>query len=248
VNGLVREGLKDLSRSRVATAIAWAAALAAALAVEAALRTALLDVKRMYSLGDLFHALLVVLLGATVGSLLLDTGRALALTAYAHPGQPFLAVGMGRLPALITVSAVEATVQTFLMLGMLLALPSRAPLAAALLAAPALFLALVMFAAARVGLVLAARGLPPSRALVHGFDVVLRRLPSLVKLAWALVGWTLPLTIPAAVLRLMAARAEEGLATSMARSLSLALAELAALIGYAALANLVGRDPRLTTG
>src|SRR5205823_1127435 len=113
----------------------------------------------------------------------------------------------------------------------------HAPFRAALIAAPALFLILVMFAAARVALVLVARGLPPARALVHGFDVVLRRLPSLLRLLAALLVWTLPLTLPAAALRIGASMAHEGLLTAMSRALSLALAELAALIGYAALAN-----------
>jgi hypothetical protein len=245
---VIRDGIRDLVRAKSATAIAWMASLAAALAVEAALRTAALDLRRLVSLGDLFHAALVVMLGATVGSLLLDTGRALALTAYSHPGQPFLAVGLGRLPALITVSAVEATVQMFLLLALVLALPSKAPFRAALIAAPALFLILVMFAAARVAMVLAARGLPPARSMVHGFDVVFRRLPSLLRLLGQWFLWTLPLTIPAAALRIGASLAHEGLVTALSRSLSLALAELAALVGYAALANLVGRDPRLTTG
>jgi hypothetical protein len=245
---VVKEGLQDLSRARLATAIAWTASLAAALAVEAGFRTAVIDVRRMASLGDLFHALLVVMLGATLGSLLLDGARALALTAYAHPGQPFLAVGFSRVPALITVTAVEVTVQMFLALGLLLALPARAPFLASLISAPTLMLMLVMFVAARVALVLASRGLPPARALIHGFDVVFRRFPSLARLGAEVFVWTLPLTLPAGVLRVLCILAKEGPATAVARSFSLALFELAALIGYAALANLIGRDSRLTTG
>jgi hypothetical protein len=245
---MVREGIADLWQARSATAIAWVASLAAALAVEASLRTVALDLGRLASLGDLFHALLVVLLGASVGSLLLDTGRAVALSAISHPGQPFLANGLGRVPALITVSAVEITVQMFLLLGILYALPARPGTAAAFVAAPALFLCLIMFAAARVALVLAARGVKPAAALIHGFDVVARKFPSLVRLAGGIFVWTLPLTVPAAFLRTLAALAREGLATSLARALSLALLELAALVGYAALARLIGRDARLTTG
>jgi len=133
-------------------------------------------------------------------------------------------------------------------LGLALMAHLDRPLAAALLAAPALGLLLVMFVAARVALVLAARGLAPARALVHGFDVVFRRLPSLVRLGGALVVYTLPLTALALLLRVAAAFAHQGLLAAVGRSLSLALLELAALVGYAALANLVGRDPRLTTG
>jgi hypothetical protein len=245
---VIREGLKDLWRARVATGIAWLAALAAALALEAAFRTAVLDLRRLASLGDVFHALMVMMFGALVGSLLLDTARALTLVAVSHPGQPFLALGLTRVPALITVTAVEATVEMFLLLGVARVVPSHSPLAAAFVAAPALFLCAVMFAAARVAMVLAARGLRPALALLHGFDVVMRRLPSLLRLFGAWFLWTLPLTLPAAFLRILALMARDGLATAMARSLSLALFELAALVGYAALANLVGRDGRLTTG
>jgi hypothetical protein len=120
------------------------------------------------------------------------------------------------------------------------------PLASALVTAPVLMLVLWLFAAARVALVLAARGVPPAAALVHGLDVVLRRLPSLVRLSGAIAWYPLPLTVPALVLR--AAGAQAGGAAALCRGLSLAFFELAALVGYAALANLVGRDPRLTTG
>jgi hypothetical protein len=110
---LVRDGLRDLGRARTATAIAWLASFAAALSVEVALRTAALDLRDSVlggGIGALFHAQLVVLLGAAVGSFLLDSARALALTAYARPGQPFLALGMTRVPALITLTAVEITI------------------------------------------------------------------------------------------------------------------------------------------
>jgi hypothetical protein len=256
MRALVRQGLDDLARAWPATLTAWLASLAAALAVEAALRQAGGDVRGALGdngIGDLLHAMLVVLLGAAVGSLLLDSARSLALTAYARPGQPWLAAGFSRVPALITVTAVEITVEGFLLLGLALLGPTllaaHAPLMGALAAAPALFLMLIMFGAGRVGVVLAARGLRPAFALLHGFDVVLRRLPSMVRLFAAVALYTLPLVLPAIVLRLAAALTHEWtLTASLARVLSLALFELAALVGYAALGNLVGGDPRLTTG
>src|SRR5262249_40491770 len=150
--------------------------------------------------------------------------------------------------ALITLTAVEITVQGCLFFGLFLSAPLHAPFTAALLAAPVLFLALWLFAAARVGLVLTARGVRPGVALMHGFDLVARRFPSLFRLFGSLVLWTLPLTIPAAALRIAALFARESVWTVASRSLSLALLEGAALLGYAALGNFVGRDSRLTTG
>jgi hypothetical protein len=244
----MREALADLQRSKLATALAWLGAFTAALAVEVAFAEAAHDLRHVSQIGDLLHALLALLLGAAVGSLLFDIARSFALTAYAHPGQPFIALGLRRVPALITLTAVEATVQLFLLLGLLLALPRHAPLAAALLAAPVLCLLLFLFAAARVGLVLCARGVRPALALLHGFDVVARRFPSLLKLFLQVVLYTLPLTIPALALRLAAAFAHESIINILSRTLALALLELAALVGYAALGNFVGRDPRLTTG
>src|SRR5262249_48081577 len=147
------------------------------------------------SAGELGHALGLVLLGAALGSLLLDCARALALTACARPGQPWLAAGLSRVPALITGSAVELPVQGVLLVGPLVVLPrvveQHSALSGALVCAPALFLSLILFAAARMGLVLAARGVRPAAALAHGFDVALRRMPSLGRLAAAVLVYTL---------------------------------------------------------
>ena len=248
----MREALDDLRRAKLATALAWLAAFSAALVVEVAFGEARHDLRSLLTplaqIGDLFHALFAILFGAALGSLLLDSARAWALVAYAHPGQPFIALGLSRVPALITLTAVEVTVEMLLLLGLFLSLPLHAPFTAALIAAPVLFLLLILFAAARVGLVLCARGVRPALALMHGFDVVMRRFPSLVRLFLRVALYTLPLTIPALMLRLAAIFARESVINIASRSLALALFELAALVGYAALGNFVGRDPRLTTG
>jgi hypothetical protein len=240
--GLARAGWDDLRRSGVATAIALVASLAAALALQAAGRRALAD----WHHASPGHAFAVVMLGAAVASLLLDCARAVALTAYAHPGEPFLARGLSRVPAMITITAVEITVEGFLGLALLLTVPrvlarglgADAALACALVAAPVALLALVVFAAARVALVLAARGLAPARSLATGFDVVMRRLPSLVELAAVLALVTLPLALVGVALRF----------AGHAVPFAYAFLELAALWMYASLAVLVGRDPRLALG
>ncbi len=246
---LVWRGLEDLGRARLATATAGLAALAAALTVEVALRSGA-------SAGGAAELVGVVLVGLTLSSLLGSCARALALTAYSQPGRAWLAAGFTRVPALVTVSAVELTVQGSLMLGAALLLPRAAvthsPLAkallCALLCAPSLLLCASFFGAARVALVLVARGMTPSRALIHGLDVVARRLPSLLKLAGALALYTLPLTLLAAALMVASLRQVATPTASLARATALMLFELTALWSYAALANLVGRDARLTTG
>jgi hypothetical protein len=251
----ISAGCGDLSRARAATAAALLGTVAAALAVEVMLRAAGEDLRGLFGddgTGQLLHAILVLLLGAALSSLLFDSARAVALTAYARPGQPWLLAGLSRVPGLLTVGAMEVTIQSCLVLGLLkltgAAVDARSPLAAALAWAPVGCLCAITFGAARIAQVLVARGVPPSAALVHGCDFVLRRISSLVRLALVLALWTLPLTVPAVLFGIGALVAVGHATGALAGALGLALFELAALVGYAALAQLVGRDPRLITG
>ena len=253
----IRQGCGDLSRARAATAASLLGTIAAALAVEVTFRAAGEDLRGLFTLGDdrigqLLHAILVLLLGTATSSLLFDGARAVALTAYARPGERWLLAGFSRLPAIVSVGAMEMLIQLCLLLGLGrmvgAAVDARSPLGAALACAPVGCLCLLTFAVARVAQVLAARGVPPSAALLHGCDVVFRRLSSLIRLALVLALFTLPLTVPAALLGVGALVAVGHASGALAGALALALFELAALLGYAALAQLVGRDPRLTTG
>ncbi|MGZ3429631.1 MAG: hypothetical protein ACXVCV_23435, partial [Polyangia bacterium] len=110
---------------------------------------------------------------------------------------------------------------------------ARQAWSAALLLLPSLALALAVFAASRVAQTVIARGLPPAAALAHGYDLLLRRFPSLVRLALAGTIATSPLVAAA---------------LWMPFPLGAALAGAAALWLYAALATLVGRDGRLALG
>jgi hypothetical protein len=108
-----------------------------------------------------------------------------------------------------------------------------AALAGALVATPLFSLALWALAAGRVATVLVARGVPPAEAFVRGLDVALRDRRGLVRL---FAAWLL-LTAPLQLLGL-AGGGPVGRAAGL----------LAALWGYAALDERVGRDPRLTRG
>jgi hypothetical protein len=111
--------------------------------------------------------------------------------------------------------------------------PARLALAGALVAAPLLMLALIVFAASRVAQTLIARGLPPVPALAHGYDVALRRLPALLRIVVVGGLCALPLFVIAALLPF---------------PLGSALVGLVALWLYAALTLLVGGDARLAGG
>jgi hypothetical protein len=137
---------------------------------------------------------------------------------------------------MISVRAVELTIYFALVLGVafaLVAAPARAAWPLVLAVFPAVALALVTFAAARVAQTVIARGLPPAVALAGGFDVVFRRLPSLTRLGVFGALVTAPFWITAAL---------------MPFPLGSALVGAAALWLYAALSAAVGADARLATG
>jgi hypothetical protein len=235
-------GIDELRLRPAPTLAAVAGTIAGALAGRAALvraGAALLAVRPAL-------AVAIWLCGASVAALLVDITRAMALTAYAGPPRPFgrtLMLGLLRTPGMISVRAVELLIYFALALGDLFVLARRlppigvAPARQALLTAvclfPSLSLALVVFAASRVAQTVIARGLPPAVALAHGYDVVLRRLPTLARLG--LLG-----ALASAPLLLVATR--------LPFPLGAALVGVAALWLYAALATLVGRDGRLALG
>ncbi len=235
----IARGWHELWRAPAPTFLALAGALAAALAVRAAWLRAgeALDADRPG------RALWTLLAGSGAAALLADATRAAALSAYAGAPRSLartVALGLRRTPAMISVRAVELLVYVTLAFGEAFVLvralppvgpdPTREALAAALCLAPALALALVVFVASRVAQTLIARGLPPAPALAHGYDVVLRRFPSLARLGLFAVACTAPFWIIA----FLAPAPLDGLVLG-----------LAALWLYAALAALVGRDGRL---
>jgi hypothetical protein len=252
----VRAGLSELGRRRAATAIAVLSSVTAALALAAAWQRASAALGGGVRGGgdprELARAAGLLLVGGAFASLLVDVGCAAALCAYARsPEQPgawdWLAEGARRTPALIAISAVELTVYFMLALATLGvgtrvaatgAGPIRAAVMAALGSAPALLIALALFSAARVALVLAAGGLPPAPSLARGFDLVARRLPTLARLAGSLVASSSPLTATGLFLGLAAPRL--GVAGWLVGALSYGCFALAALWGYAALAALLG--------
>jgi hypothetical protein len=192
------------------------------------------------------RAALIWLVGASVAALLVDVTRAAALTAYAGPPRPLaqtLALGLLRTPGMISVRAVELLIYFALGLGDLFVLaralvrvgddPTRQALVTALLLLPSLALMLGIFAASRVAQTVIARGLLPAPALAHGYDVALRRFPSLARLALFGTISTAPLVVAA---------------VWMPFPLGVALVGVAALWLYAALATLVGSDARLSMG
>ena len=143
---------------------------------------------------------------------------------------------------MISVRAVELLIYFALALGALFVVaralppigdnPTRLALAGALVVAPLATLALVVFAASRVAQTVIARGLPPAAALAHGYDLALRRLPSLLRLIVVGSLAATPLFIGAALLPF---------------PLGSILVGLVALWLYAALSLLVGNDARLAT-
>ena len=238
----IRRGARELWRAPAPTLAALVGTMTAALAA----RAAWLRAGQALLAERPGRAVFIGLVGASVAALLVDVTRAAALTAYAGPPRSLgrtLALGLVRTPAMISVRAVELLIYFALALGDLFLLarglarvgadPTAQALAAATLLLPSLVLALVVFAASRVAQTVIARGLPAAVALVHGYDVVLRRFPSLARLALAGVIVAAPLLVAAAVLPF---------------PLGAALAGLAALWLYAALAILVGRDGRLSSG
>jgi hypothetical protein len=238
----IGRGARELWRAPVPTLAAVAGCLTAALAA----RAAWLCAAQALAAERPGRALVVWLVGASVAALLVDVTRAAALTAYAGPPRPLgqtLALGLRRTPGMISVRAVELLIYLALGLGDLFVLarglppvgadPTRQALVAALLLLPSLALALIVFLASRVAQTLVARGLLPAAALAHGYDVALRRFPSLARLA--LVG-------AIAVAPFVAA------ALWMPFPLRAALGGVATLWLYAALSVLVGCDGRLSTG
>lgn len=237
----LHRGLVELVRAPAPTAIALAGTLAGALAARAAWVRA----------GEALvadrpgRALVAWLAGAGLAALVVDATRAVALTAYAGPPRPLgqtLALGLRRTPAMISVRAVELTIYLALALGELFVLargvaagasPARQAFSGAVCLLPGVALALVVFTASRLAQTLIARGLPPAVALAHGYDLALRRVPSLTRLGLRGGIATAPLWISAIFLP-----APLG---------ALAVA-VAALWLYAALALLAGADARLALG
>lgn len=235
-------GAQELARAPLPTLAALVGAMTAALAA----RAAWVRAGEALLAGRPGRALLTGLVGGSVAALLVDVTRATALTAYAAPPRPFggtLARGLLRTPGLISVRAMELTIYFGLGLGELFVLaralpavgadPTPRALAAALCLWPALSLALVVCAASRVAQTVIARGLPPAPALAHGYDVALRRAPSLTRLALLGAIVTAPLWIGALLLPF---------------ALGALFAAVATLWLYAALSALVGSDGRLSTG
>jgi hypothetical protein len=154
-------------------------------------------------LGLLVRAGMVLLVGASFAGLALETARAVAL---ARQGGGTKLDGVARTPAMISVVAVELTVEAMLLFGATMGLlrhhasaPATAALQATLLFFPALILCAIVFAAARVAVLEAARGAAAAEALIRGFDLVFRRWRALVALGARLAWTTLPLTLGALV-------------------------------------------------
>jgi hypothetical protein len=248
---LVACGARELWRARAPTLVALAGAPTAALGVRAASVRAAEALGMGSSAATLAGArpgwaLVGWIVGAAFAGLLLETSRAVALTAYAGPPRPFadtLVLGLRRAPALIGLRAFELIVYSTFALGGLFVVargahgavvaPGPQALAVAVCLLPLAALALALFAAGRVAQILVARGLAPAAALTHGCDLVARRFASLTRLALLGGAATAPLWIGALLLPF---------------ALRATLWTAAALWLYAALSGLVGRDPRLATG
>jgi hypothetical protein len=254
----LRAALGDLARWPAATLLALATATVGTLALRAGWLRALQFVdaagdRGAFSAVLFARAVVVLLAGGAVAGLLADVGCAIALTAYAGAPPPRgrsgalglpLRRGLERAPAMISVRAVEILVYGTLATGELLLLGHGLPTAAAatparlaavttLALAPAMTLALYLFAAARVAQTLIARGFGPGAALAHGLDVALRRFGALARLGLTALVWTLPLWLAAFFLP---------------SPLAAALVTLALLWSYAALVRVVGADGRLLIG
>jgi hypothetical protein len=251
---MVREGLRALCAWPTATGAALVASGTAALATSAGFRRAGILFRRGLDEDSslLGPALAVGLLALLFGGLLLVLAEAIALSAAATAratGESPLRRGLVRMPAMITLRAVETTVLMMLALGAFAAIgkasalpPAQAALAATLVLAPVTIVGGATIAATRVGVALAARGLAPADALVRGLDVTLRRFPSLVRLALRIFAATLPLTLAAIALALPHS------AAPVRHALQAALWAAATLWSYATLSVWVGRDPRLAVG
>jgi hypothetical protein len=256
----VKEAWREIVSRPGATLGAIAAHVVAALALSAASAKAVRAIGAAIAADDLELAarglgLLIIAGGFAV--LIVDVARMCALSAYAgaRGTLEILSRGLARTPALITVRAVELTILGMLAFGAIVCImrldddmqAGRAALTAAAVLAPVLVLAVITFAAGRVGIALAARGLKPAFALVHAFDLALRRFPSLLRLALRLCLATWPFLVTAAALTL-AARPASPRAEALLGALRSGALGAAALWGYAALVGFVGRDPRLARG
>jgi hypothetical protein len=252
----IRAGLRSLVDWPLATGAALVSAMAAALAGAAALRRAGVLFRRamVEDSSQLRPAFAVALAGIALARLLLTLAEAIALAASATSGGEGSPLwrGMARMPALITLCAVETTVLMMLALGAAAGIakasdlaPARAALASTLVLAPVMIVAAAAIGGTRVAVALAARGLAPADALVHGLDAMLRRFPSLVRLSLALFCATLPLTAGALLLSL------PHHAAPLRHSLQAALIAAATLWSYASLeawaGAWAGRDPRLAS-
>lgn len=253
----LRAGWRDLWRWPTATSLALATAMVGGLASRAGWLRArqILLVARdpaAPTAALVARAVAVVVTGAALAALLVDLGCAVALCAYAGAAPPIgqrgalvgpLRRGLVRLPAMLTIRGLELVIYATLALGEValvarvqpLAYPSPAQRAWAttLLLAPAIVVAVYLFAAARVAQTLVARGLGAATALQHGLDVALRRLQTLARLAITASLWTAPLWLSAIVLP---------------SPLGATLVALATVWSYAALVRVVGADGRLRGG
>ncbi len=260
MSAALRAGWRDLWRWPAPTLLALTTAMAGMLAWRATWTAVRLVVaaaphRASPSFPLLAHVVTVVVAGGALATLLVDVGRAVALSAYAGTPPPLgrrgtlvgpLGRGLLRTPAMVSVRAVELFVYATLAIAELAILahleprlhatPAQRALVTTLLVAPALVVALYLFAAARVAQTLIARGLGAATALTHGLDVALRRLHTLLRLGLTASLWTAPLWISALVL------------SSWASPLAASLVALAIVWSYAALVRVVGADGRLRGG
>ncbi|MCU1280810.1 MAG: hypothetical protein JWM53_4356 [bacterium] len=206
----------------------------------------------------------VFLFGSGFAALLGNVARTIALAAYspapseasspsstASPSvvrRPF-ADGLRRTPAMITLQAIELTVGGMLAAGVFAALARHLPsqpegrtaLFSLLVLLPPAALLTAHVAATRVAMALAARGVRPANALVHAYDLLARRFPSLAGLSARLLWRTLPLTVPALAAALLSLGASPRVAVGLGLIRAVCLAA-AALWSYASLAVWVGPD------
>jgi hypothetical protein len=256
----VREAWRAIASRPGATLGAIAAHIVAALALSAASAKAVRAIGAAIAADDLelaARALGLLIIGGAFAVLIVDVARMCALSAYAgaRGTLEILSRGLARTPALITVRAVELTILGMLAFGAIACVmrlddemqPGRASLVAAALLAPVIVVAIITFVAGRVGIALAARGLKPAFALVHGFDFALRRFPSLVRLGLGLFLAAWPFLV-AAVALTIAALVVSPRAAALCHALRAGALGAAALWGYAALVGFVGRDARLSAG
>ncbi len=199
------------------------------------------------------RAIATMMIGIALAALLADVARMCALCAYSGSKTPVWH-GLARVPVLITVRAIELTVSFMLIAGgamVVMRLPAMSPLHAALagtaVMGPVLGLVALNFAAARVAIALAVRRLRPAPSLIHGYDVALRRLPSLLGLLARVVVHALPLWVAAGALTALAMDISPRAAVLL-RAAGAACLGVAVLWAYASLVAWVGRDARLAGG